>query len=240
MNVEQLIADSRPFLAWLVQWYNNRPALDLVEAIDRAGGADRVAVMAVDVTTGFCYEGALASPRVAGIVEPVMRLFERAHELGVEHFVLPQDAHSENAVEFGSYPPHCMGGTAESVTVSELRDLPFAGQFTVLEKNSISVSIGTGLDDWLAAHPQVTTFVAVGDCTDICTYQLAMHLRMRANAFNLRGVRVIVPVNGVDTFDIPVDAAEQAGIMPHHGDLLHLMFVYSMAENGVELVAEIN
>jgi hypothetical protein len=63
---------------------------------------------------------------------------------------------------------------------------------------------------------------------------------MRANALNLQGVRVIVPVNGVDTFDIPMEVAEQADIMPHHGDLLHLIFLYSMAENGVEVVAAVN
>jgi nicotinamidase-related amidase len=101
------------------------------------------------------------------------------------------------------------------------------------------VSIGTGLDDWLADHPEVTTFLVVGDCTDLCTHQLAMHLRLRANAFNLHGVRVILPIDGVDTFDIPVKVAEELGIMPHHADLLHLIFLYNMAENGVEVVTKL-
>jgi nicotinamidase-related amidase len=239
VNVEQLVNDSRPFLNWLVDWYNGRPTLDLAQVVEKAGGAEQVAVMAVDVTVGFCYEGALSSERVAGIVEPVVRLFKRAYDLGVRHFVLPQDTHTENAVEFGSFPPHCVGGTAESVTVSELTDLPFSGLFTVLPKNSVSVSIGTGLGDWLTAHPEVTTFLTVGDCTDFCTYQLAMHLRLRANAFNRRDVRVILPIDGVDTFDIPVDVAEELDIMPHHADLMHLIFLHSMAENGVEVVASV-
>jgi nicotinamidase-related amidase len=153
---------------------------------------------------------------------------------------LPQDTHSEHAVEFGSFPPHCVGGTAESVTVPELQNLPFADRFTILEKNSVSVSIGTGLDDWLAAHPAVTTFITVGDCTDFCTFQLAMHLRLRANALDLRDVGVILPMDGVDTFDIPVPVAEELGIMPHHADLLHLIFLYNMAENGVEVVSKVS
>jgi nicotinamidase-related amidase len=238
MNAEQLMDDSRPFLEWLVNWYDDRPTLDLARVVEGAGGAEKVAVVAVDVTRGFCYEGPLSSPRVAGIVEPVARLFRRAHELGVHHFVLPQDAHSPDAVEFGSYPPHCVAGTDQAQTVAALRELPFSDEFTVLTKNSISVSINTGLDDWLEDHPAVTTFLAVGDCTDICTYQLAMHLRMRADAFGLRDVRVIVPIDGVDTFHTPVDVAEEQGIMPHHGDLLHLVFLYSMALNGVQVVAE--
>ena len=239
MNAKQFITGSRPFLTWLVGWYNTRPTLGLASLIAEAGGPDKVAVMAVDVTTGFCSEGALASERVGRIVQPIARLFELAHRLGVRHFVLPQDTHSPDAVEFGSYPPHCVRGSNESQTVPELSTLPFSSQFTIIEKNSVSVSIGTDLDGWLAAHPEVTAFIVVGDCTDLCTHQLAMHLRLRANAFNLRGVRVILPVDGVDTFDIPVKTAGELGIMPHHADLLHLIFLYNMAENGIEVVTKV-
>jgi nicotinamidase-related amidase len=239
LDLEQLMNDSRPFLGWAVNWYNDRPTLDLAKVIEEAGGAERIAVMAVDVTVGFCSEGALASERVAGIVGPIAHLFERAYELGVRHFVLPQDTHSEDAIEFGSFPPHCVAGTPEAETMPELKSLPFSDLFTVIEKDSVSVSIGTGKEDWLAAHPEVRTYIVVGDCTDFCTYQLAMHLRLRANAFNLRDARVIVAMDGVDTFDIPVEVAEELDIMPHHADLFHLLFLYNMAQNGVEVVAKV-
>jgi nicotinamidase-related amidase len=239
MNARQFVKDSRPFLEWLVAWYNSRPRVGLERLIGEAGGAEHVAVMAVDMTTGFCSQGALSSPRVGSIVPPIVRLYELAYRLGVRHFVMPQDTHDPNAVEFGSYPPHCVVGSDESQTVVELRSLPFSGQFTILEKNSLSVSINTGLDDWLAAHPEVTTFLVVGDCTDLCTHQLAMHLRLRANAFQQHGVRVIVPIDGVNTFDTPLSVAEELGIMPHPADLLHLIFLYNMAENGVEVVSKV-
>jgi nicotinamidase-related amidase len=236
VDVERLISSSRPFLEWLVDWYNNRPTLDLADLLAAVGGADRAAVLAVDVTSGFCSEGPLASERVGGIVGPITHLFERVHSLGVRHFILPKDTHSEDAVEFGSFPAHCVRGTDQPVIVPELANLPFSDLFWVIEKDSISSDIDTGLDDWLAAHPEITTFLVAGDCTDFCVYQLAMHLRLRANAFNLRDVRIILPVDGVDTFDIPVEVAREIGAMPHHGDLLHLIFLYSMAQNGVEVV----
>jgi nicotinamidase-related amidase len=239
MDLDKLVSDSRPFLGWAVDWYNSRPTADLARIIEGAGGPDRVAIMAVDVTVGFCAEGALASERVAGIVEPIVRLFERAHELGVRHFVLPQDTHSEDAMEFGSFPPHCVAGTPEADTMPELMELPFSDLFTIIEKDSVSVAIGTGKEDWLAAHPEVTTFIVVGDCTDFCTYQLAMHLRLRANAFQIREVRVILPIDGVDTFHIPVEVADELGIMPHDGDLFHLLFLFNMAQNGIEVVAKV-
>lgn len=240
MNLEDVITSSRPFLAWLVDWYNSRPTLELGQLVDDTGTPpDGVALLAVDVTVGFCSDGPLASERVGRIAAPIARLFQRAHERGVRNFLLPQDTHTEDAVEFNSFPPHCVGGTSEPVTVPELRELPFSGLFTVIEKNSISSDIGTGLDAWLDDHPEITTFVVVGDCTDICVYQLAMHLRVRANALGLRNTRVIVPLDGVDTFDIPVEVAQEIGAMPHHGDLTHLIFLYSMAQNGIEVVSEV-
>lgn len=240
MNLEELTTSSQPFLAWLVDWYNSRPALALAELLDDAENTPaRVAVLAVDVTSGFCSDGPLSSERVGRIAEPIARLFLRAHGHGVRHFILPQDTHSEDAVEFGSFPAHCVRGTAESLTIPELRSLPFSDLFKIIEKDSISSSIDTDLDAWLDSHPEVTTFLVVGDCTDLCVYQLAMHLRLRANALNRRDTRVILPVDGVDTFDIPVDVAQEIGVMPHHGDLMHLIFLFSMAQNGIEIVSEV-
>lgn len=240
MDLPELLERSRPFLDWLVHWYNDRPAMALEEILDESDGDPAtVAVLAVDVTAGFCQEGALASERVGRIVAPIVHLFKRAHSLGVRHFILPQDTHSEDAVEFESFPPHCVRGTDEPVTVPELQNLPFSDLYLTWEKDSISSNLETELGDWLDQHPEVTTFLVTGDCTDFCVYQLAMYLRLRANARNLRGIRVIVPIDSVDTFDIPVEVAAEINAMPHAADLLHRIFLYSMAQNGVEVVAEV-
>jgi len=240
MDLEQFVQNSRPFLAWLLEWHDGLPTLTWDEILQDVGGdAGRIAVLAVDVTRGFCSEGPLASERVGSIVGPITRVFRRAHEIGVRHFILPQDTHTENAVEFGSYPPHCRRGSEESQTVDELRNLPFAGQFMILEKNSISSDIDTGLGEWLDRHPEVTTLIVTGDCTDLCVYQLAMYLRLRANARNLREVRVIVPMDSIDTFDMPVEEARRIGAMPHDADLLHLVFAQAMAANGVEIAKQV-
>lgn len=63
-----------------------------------------------------------------------------------------------------------------------------------------------------------------------------MHLRLRANARQLRGARVIVPANCVQTYDTPLAVARKLGIAPHDGDLLHAVFLHNMAGNGVEVV----
>ncbi len=236
MKIENLVQDAMPFLQWVRDWESNLSTFDLeAEILDPSTAA----VLSVDVINGFCYEGPLSSPRVAAIVPPIVGLFERARQLGVPHFILIQDTHEKDAVEFGSFAPHCTRGSAESEPVPEFKALPFFEQFTIMPKNSISSNLGTQLPAWLDDHPEVTTFIVVGDCTDLCTYQLAMYLRLRANAEQRAADRVIVPVDGVDTYHLPVAVAEELDIFPHHADLLHLIFLYSMGLNGVEVVAEV-
>ena len=225
-----------PFLDWLASWHGNLGAVPFADAVPRP---ECTVLASQDMVQGFTYEGTLASPRVAGIVPAVVALFRKAKAAGVEHFVLMQDCHLEDAIEFDSFGRHCVCGSRESETIPELLALPFRDRFTIMPKNSISSSVGTALDGWLNAHhQQVDTFVAVGNCTDICVFDLAMHLRLRANAKGYPQ-RVIVPANCVQTYDLPVDRATKLGIMPHDGELLHTVFLYQMALNGIEVVASL-
>ncbi len=227
---------STPFLTWLTEWLANLNSMPFTEAIPRP---ERAALFCVDLIVGFAYEGILSSPRVAGIVPPVSRLFEQASAAGVQYLILAQDCHSDDAPEFGSFGRHCTCGSKEAETVPELLALPFSERFTVIPKNSISSAIGTTLDAWLNAHHQdIDTFIVAGDCTDLCVFQLAMHLRLRANAHGYHH-RVIVPADCVQTYELSVDTAADLGIMPHDGDLMHAVFLYQMALNGIEVVANL-
>jgi nicotinamidase-related amidase len=226
---------AKPFFPWLETWLAERPGLALSEAAD---SPEQIAIFSVDVIKGFCSTGPLASPRVNAIIAPIAALMQTAWEGGVRHIVLSQDSHEPDAVEFGAFPPHCVRGTEEAETVDEFTALPFFDQITVIEKNSTASGLNTDLDAWLAKRPRVTTFIVIGDCTDLCTYQLAMHLRLSANAKQLQR-RVIVPANAVDTYDTPLSVAQDLGIFPHPGDLLHAVFLYHMAVNGIEVVKEI-
>ena len=224
-----------PFLEYLADFRAGLSALPL-DAIIK--DPQKTIIVSVDVINGFCHQGPLASPRVKEIIVPIVTLFQKAWEGGVRHILLTQDTHEPEAVEFGQFPPHCVRGTTEAETVPEFKALPFFDQMIVMEKNSIHSGLDTELNQWIAAHPEVDTFIVVGDCTDLCTYQLAMHLRLDANARQLKR-RVVVPADCVDTYDMPVDLAKQVGAMPHDGDLLHAVFLYHMALNGVEVIGHI-
>ncbi len=256
MDQPQWLGSSLPFLNYLDAWYRDLPSRPLAEIVP---APERAAIVSVDVINGFCHEGPLASPRVKGIIEPIVGLFQRAWGLGVRHILLTQDTHEPDAVEFAQYPPHCVRGTSEAEPVPEFQALPFFGQMTIFEKNSIHSGLNTGLNDWIADHPQVDTYIVVGDCTDLCTYQLAMHLRLDANARQLQRRVVVpedcvdtydmpvetarelgaVPEDCVDTYDMPVETARELGAVPHDAELLHRVFLYSMMLNGIEVVASL-
>ena len=232
MSEKSLLSQSQPFIDYLDEWLASLPELPLDQAIVNP---DTTAIVSVDVVKGFCNFGPLASPRVANIVAPIVNLFQAAWSRGMHQILFIHEDHEPDAVEFSAWPPHCVRGTAEAEPVDEIASLPFFNQMVDLPKNSISSALNTGLNDWLDGHARVNTFIVVGDCTDLCTYQLAMHLRLDANARQLER-RVILPADFVDTYDFPVEAARAAGALPHPGELTHAFFLYHMALNGVEIV----
>jgi nicotinamidase-related amidase len=227
-----LPSQAAEFAGYLDSWLASLPWLALKDVFDKP---EESAILSVDVIKGFCNFGPLASPRVGSIVTPIAALMRGAWEVGVRSMALTQDTHEADAVEFGQWPAHCIRGTDEAEAVDELAALPFFGQLAQIPKNSIHSGLNTGLNAWLAERPGLATFVVVGDCTDLCTYQLAMYLRLDANARQLQR-RVIVPLDCVETYDRPVAAAQAEGGLPHPGDLLHAVFLYHMALNGVEVV----
>lgn len=226
---------SEAFFSYLDQWHSELPQVSFQDLCQEP---QQLGICSVDLINGFCTIGALASPRVQAIVDPVVRLITNAWNFGVRSIVFSQDTHEPDALEFADFAPHCIRGTIEADTVPELKALPFYSQIDLIQKNSIHSGLNTGLMDWLVKYPDVQTFLVVGDCTDLCIYQLAMHLKLDANVRHMKR-RVVIPADCVQTYDLPVDIAQNLGIYPHPGDLLHSIFLYHLALNGVEVVQHI-
>ncbi len=228
--------ETKSFLSYLDQWISDLPVLSLSEFSENP---EKTAIISVDVIKGFCNQGALSSPRVAEIVKPIVELMKNAWDKNIRHIILSQDTHEPQAVEFSSWPPHCIRGTEESETVAEIRQLSFFEQIKVLEKNSIASGLNKDLQQWVVDHPEVDKYIVVGDCSDLCTYQLAMFLRLDANERQLQR-EVILPENCVQTYDMPVEIAQNVGAFPHPGDFIHSVFLNHMALNGIKVVKKIN
>ena len=232
------LPESGEFVAYISAWLDHLSALEWREIEAEAGGPENIAVFCVDLINGFCKHGNLASDRVGAIVDPIARLFRLAHERGVRKFVLPQDCHAPDSPEFEEYGPHAVCGTDEAETVQELKDLRFSDIYQIMPKRSINVAIDGELEPWLDREGMPGVAIVTGDCTDLCTYQLATHLKFRANARGERCV-VVVPRDCVDTYDVSVEAAKAAGIVPHPGEFMHRLFLYHMMLNGIRVVQRI-
>lgn len=231
-----LKASTSAYFDFLEAWAGDLPA----RALDNENNpAIEVAVLVVDMINGFCSQGALSSPRVNGIVPPIVDLLERAHAYGVRDFFLLNDTHDPEAVEFNSFPPHCVRGTSEAEPVPEIKALDFFPQMNVIAKNSIASNLDTLFPDILASRPQLKQFIVVGNCTDLCVYQMAMYLRLSANAGQVAERQVIVPAECVQTYDTDMETAERIGAPPHPGDLLHQVFLHHMQINGVDVVSNV-
>lgn len=213
------------------EWLNALHDMTLAELVPDPG---RAAFFSADLINGFVHQGPLASPRVHALTGPVVNLFVQGWEHGIRNFVLLQDTHPGDTPEFRAYPPHAIAGTHESLTIPELATLPFSDHFHIIEKNSLHPAIETTFDAWWDQHREINRAIVVGDCTDLCVYQLAMHLRLCANALGLHDFEVIVPANAVDTFDIPQNAGAAIG-SAHPGDFFHHVFLYHLASNGVRV-----
>jgi nicotinamidase-related amidase len=227
--------ESAALTGTLENWFTGLSKQNLSELVRKP---EKTAIISVDMINGFCYTGTLASPRSAAIVPAITDLFRRLQSKGVRHFVLTQDTHDENAVEFGSFPPHCLRGSDESEAVDAFKALPFFNEFKIFPKNSINSALNTGLPEWIDQHPEIDTFIVVGVCTDLCIYQMAMYLRLDANSRQLSR-RVVVPENCVQTYDTPVEAAVANNIPAHPGDLTHVLALYHMYLNGIEIIKEL-
>lgn len=224
---------NKDFLNWIEEWFNGLKPVNI-----RDFEPKKTAIVSVDMVKGFCSIGPLASPIVAGIIPAIVLLFKKGEKYGIENFLLFQDTHDPKTPEFGSFPAHCLKGSEESETIEELQKLSVADKYKIFEKNSITPAFNTGFDKWLLDNRQIENFIVVGNCTDLCIYFHAMHLRLSANANNLKR-RIIVPENCTATYDLSVETAAKLGAMPHDAETLQQMFLYHLALNGVEVVKHI-
>lgn len=213
-NKQQVLEACGAELSRLYDWAEALPAVP-ADALD----TPKTAIFVIDMINGFAKQGALYSPRVEALIGRLDAFLS-----GVRHAqkIAFADCHEPDSLEFAGYPPHCVAGTAECEVVPEL-----AGYMDlVIPKNTTNGFLEMGLVEWLHNNLAVDQYVVVGDCTDICVYQFAVGMRTFFN-HNHMDKRVIVPVDLVDTYDIP-------GV--HSAPLMHLTALCSMAGNGVELV----
>lgn len=186
--------------------------------------ASETVLVIVDMINGFVNEGALASPRIKNIIPEVSELVSKCQKKNI-NIIAFADCHKENAIEFESFPVHCLENTSESEIIDEIKDKIFA----VIPKNSTNGFHAPEFQKLLEKNPQWENFIVCGDCTDICVHNFCITLKTYFNQIN-RNSRIIVPLNAVETYD--------GGI--HNADFMNISALMIMNTNGIELAKEID
>lgn len=175
----------------------------------------------VDINNGFAKNGALYSPRIEKLIEPISN-FTKLISKKVRRTIAFTDFHTKDSIELLSYPEHCIENTVECEIVDELKSIE---NITVINKNSTNGFFALDNLDF----NNVDNIIIIGDCTDICIYQLAITLKSYFNQNNINK-NIIVPMNLVDTYNID---------NIHPAELLNTVFFNSMIQNGIEVVKKI-
>ncbi|MDB8804311.1 isochorismatase family cysteine hydrolase [Romboutsia sp. 1001216sp1] len=175
----------------------------------------------VDMNNGFAKGGSLYSPRINALINPIYN-FTKYLSNKVSNITAFTDCHTTDSIELLSYPPHCMLDSFESDIIDELKSIE---NIKVIPKNSTNAFFT--LKDINFSNTK--NIIVVGDCTDICVYQFAITLKSYFNQNNI-SKNIIVPIDLVDTYDSEV----------HPANLLNMVFLNSMLQNGIEVVKTIN
>lgn len=176
---------------------------------------EEICVFSIDMNKGFTRKGALASGRVEEIIESTADFLETVLNKGIKVTAF-SDRHTKGSAELEAYPEHCTE-PEEYELVEELQDL----ELQPVWKNSTNAFM-TGMGNLLAGSYK--TYVVTGCCTDICIYQFVVSLKAFLNQNDVKA-DVVVPLSLVETYDSQW----------HNGDLMNVVFLNSMASNGVLL-----
>ncbi len=182
------------------------------------------ALVIVDMVNGFTLEGALSSPNSASLLSPIAQLMQACREQQIP-MVFFADTHLPQSPEFSSYPVHCLAGSSES---SPAEILEKVGGYTLFPKNSTNGFLEPAFQKWLAENPQITEFLVVGCCTDICIQQFSLSLKTDFNRRNVAS-RVTVPMALTATYDAP----------GHPVAMTEAASYQNMQTSGVEIVSDI-
>lgn len=175
----------------------------------------------IDMNNGFVNFGAMANPAYNALVPEQIKLIEKMkQEQGITNFIL--EGHDLNALEFESYPTHCILGTDEADLIPELITYQNKPNFYTFYKNCINGMLNLSVQEQIASLKNLKEVIYSGVCADLCVMDFARTNARYLDQINKKA-KLFVVKSAIDTFDAPghnreewIDIAckvmEQAGI----------------------------
>ena len=159
------------------------------------------ALFMIDMNNGFVNFGPMANPKYNDLVpeqQALIEMFREEDEL--VNFIL--ENHDKNALEFVSYPEHCVGGTEEAKLIPEFQDEENKPNTRTYYKNSINGMLNRTLQDDIKALEKLKMIVLAGVCGDLCVMDFGRTLLRYLDEIN-HELKVFVVKSCIDTFDAP-------------------------------------
>jgi len=182
-------------------------------------------LIVVDMVNGFIKEGALANKDAMHIVPKQIELIEKFIERK-QGILFVKDTHTEDSIEFQSFPPHCLKGSFEANLIDELKKYEKDG--LSIEKNSTSFIFAEGFLKLIDEMKNLKRVIGVGVCSDICIPNGFIPLKNYFNQNN-KDIEIIVPIDSVETFNSPT----------HNKEEYSSASTLLMAQSGIKLVKTI-
>ena len=159
------------------------------------------ALFMIDMNNGFVNFGPMANPKYNDLVpeqQALIEMFRDEDEL--VNFIL--ENHDKNALEFVSYPEHCVEGTEEAKLIPEFQDEENKPNTRTYYKNSINGMLNRTLQDDIKALKRLKMIVLAGVCGDLCVMDFGRTLLRYLDEIN-HDLKVFVVKSCIDTFDAP-------------------------------------
>ena len=159
------------------------------------------ALFIIDMNNGFVNFGPMANTKYNDLVpeqQALIEMFREEDEL--INFIL--ENHDKNALEFVSYPEHCVEGTEEAKLIPEFQDEENKDNTRTYYKNSINGMLNRTLQDDIKALEKLKMIVLAGVCGDLCVMDFGRTLLRYLDEIN-HDLKVFVVKSCIDTFDAP-------------------------------------
>lgn len=159
------------------------------------------ALFMIDMNNGFVNFGPMANPKYNDLVPEQLALIEMFRdEDELVNFIL--ENHDKNALEFVSYPEHCVEGTEEAKLIPEFQNEENKPNTRTYYKNSINGMLNRTLQDDIKALKKLKMIVLAGVCGDLCVMDFGRTLLRYLDEIN-HDLKVFVVKSCIDTFDAP-------------------------------------
>jgi nicotinamidase-related amidase len=186
------------------------------------------ALYMIDMNNGFVNFGPMSNPKYNDLVPEQLKMikkFERENEL--INYIL--EGHDKNAVEFNSYPAHCIRFTDEAKLIPEFDAEKNYQNAKIYYKNSINGMLNRNLQDQIRELKNLKEVVFEGVCADLCVMDFARTYARYLDEIN-KSAKLFVVKKAIDTFD-----SEN-----HNRDEWMDIALKVMASAGIEVVEDIN